>query len=142
LRQVVRPFAQPPSGAAAISFTTADDLAAVREFAGAHAHASGLAAGRVPGLKLAVSELVTNTLRHTAGGGVVRVWADGGAVVIELTDGGTFRRTAPEQPAARPTASGGWGLYITGEVCDEFSYYTRPGHTVWRLVFTTPAATP
>lgn len=134
MRQVVRPFAPPPSGAATISFTTADDLAVVREFVGTHAHASGLTAGRVPALKLAVSELVTNTLRHTAGGGVVRVWADGDAVISELTDGGTFRRPTAE-PAVRPAAAGGWGLYITGEVCDEFLYYSRPGHTVWRLVF-------
>ncbi|WP_246157533.1 ATP-binding protein [Catellatospora sichuanensis] len=134
MRQVVRPFAQPPSGAATISFTTADDLAAVREFVGAHAQASGLTAGRVPALKLAVSELVTNTLRHTAGGGVVRVWAEGDAIISELTDSGTFRRTTAE-PAARPVASGGWGLYITGEVCDEFLYHSRPGRTVWRLVF-------
>ncbi|WP_196279354.1 ATP-binding protein [Catellatospora vulcania] len=135
MRQVVRPFAPPPSGAAAISFATADDLAAVREFVGAHAHASGLTSERVPGLKLAVSELVTNTLRHTSGGGVTRVWADGDTIIIELTDSGTFRRTAPQQPAARPAASGGWGLYITGEVCDEFLYHSLPGRTVWRLVF-------
>lgn len=135
MRQVVRPFAPPPSGAAAISFATADDLATVREFVGAHAHASGLAAGRVPALQLAVSELVTNTLRHTAGGGDARVWADSDCVIVELTDGGTFRPPAVRQPVARPAASGGWGLYITGEVCDEFLYHSRPGRTVWRLVF-------
>ncbi|MEU8075506.1 ATP-binding protein [Catellatospora citrea] len=134
MRQVLRPFALPPSGAATISFTTADDLAVVREFVGTHAHASGLTAGRIPALKLAMSELVTNTLRHTTGGGVVRVWADGDTIISELTDGGTYHGTAAP-PAARPVASGGWGLYITGEVCDDFLYYSRPGHTVWRLVF-------
>ncbi|MEV0457723.1 ATP-binding protein [Catellatospora methionotrophica] len=134
MRQVVRPFAPPPSGAATISFATAHDLAAVREFVGAYAHTSGLAAGRVSGLKLAMSELVTNTLRHTTGGGVVRVWADRTTIISELTDGGTFRPPTAAPPV-RPVASGGWGLYITGEVCDEFLYYSRPGHTVWRLMF-------
>jgi anti-sigma regulatory factor (Ser/Thr protein kinase) len=130
---VTTPFRQPPPGAAAIAFTTADHLAAVRDFVGAHALAAGLAPDRVNGLRLAVSEIVTNTLRHTEGGGVMRVWSDGDAVISELTDAGTFQHEIV-RPVAHPATAGGWGLFITGKVCDEFLCYSQPGITVWRLV--------
>ena len=112
---------------------TVSQLAAVRDFVGAHALAAGLSPERVRGLRLAVSEVVTNTLRHTAGGGTMRVRVDGDDIISELTDSGTFAHEV-RVPAGRPTAAGGWGLYITGEVCDEFLCYSIPGRTVWRLV--------
>lgn len=133
MRKVSTPFDQPPADVPTMSFSTASQLAAVRDFVGAHALAAGLAPERVRGLRVAVSEVVTNTLRHTAGGGVMRVWVEGDAIISELTDGGTFRHVV-QAPAGRPTSAGGWGLYITGEVCDEFLCYSSPGRTVWRLV--------
>ncbi|GAA1640902.1 hypothetical protein GCM10009679_52540 [Saccharothrix algeriensis] len=133
MRKVSTPFEQPPWDVATISFSSASQLAAVRDFVGDHALAAGLPPDRVRGLRLAVSEVVTNTLRHTVGGGVMRVWTDGDEVISELTDNGSFRHEV-RAPVEHPTAAGGWGLYITGQVCDEFLCYSRPGRTVWRLV--------
>ncbi len=133
MRQVSSPFEPPPRDVPTISFSTASQLADVRDFAGDHALAAGLPPDRVRGLRLAISEVVTNTLRHTSGGGVLRVWADGDAVISELTDSGSFRHEV-RVPAEHHTAAGGWGLYSTGQVCDEFLCFSGPGRTVWRLV--------
>lgn len=138
MRQVTTPFEPPPPDVATMSFSTVSQLAAVRDFVGTHALAAGLAPERVRGLRVAISEVVTNTLRHTTGGGTMRVWADGDDVISELTDGGTLDHVV-RVPAGRPAAAGGWGLYITGEVCDEFLCYSLPGRTVWRLVLRRPA---
>ncbi len=114
-----------------LTFDNPSDLTQVREFVCECARAVGLHAERLPALRVAISEVATNTLRHTRAGGTVRVWADEGAVVSELTDSGTFQAgTCP----ACPGSEGGWGLRIADEVCDRFDLYSQPGKTVWRLV--------
>jgi anti-sigma regulatory factor (Ser/Thr protein kinase) len=80
-------------------------------------------------LEVAVSEVATNTLRHTSSGGNVRVWADGNEVISEFTDSGTFDSGF----VVCPGPTDGWGLRIADEVCDRFDLYSRPGTTVWRL---------
>jgi serine/threonine-protein kinase RsbW len=97
-----------------ISYTRADDLRAVRTFVATRAAALGLSADRVESLILAVSELATNTLQHTTGGGRVRVWAENGQIV----DGGQaaalkLGRDMPPADAVR-----GRGLTIVEQVCD------------------------
>lgn len=101
-----------------ISYARAGDLSAVRAFVAARAAALGLSPDRVESLILAVSELATNTLQHTSGGGRVRVWADDGQLVCDVVDGGRadalqLGRTMPPADAVR-----GRGLTIVEQVCD------------------------
>ncbi|MEK8105703.1 hypothetical protein NKG94_12165 [Micromonospora sp. M12] len=59
-------------------------------------------------LTLAVSELATNTLQHTTGGGWVRLWAEPGQLFCDIVDRGRRGRSAG---ACRPPTRygvGGW----------------------------------
>jgi anti-sigma regulatory factor (Ser/Thr protein kinase) len=106
------------------------DLAAVRAFVRTNAVALGLTHQRADLLTLAVSELTTNTLQHTAGGGRVRVWAEGAQVVCEVRDNGAppgfGEMPAPESPRGR-------GLAIVGRVADEVATLSDDGGTVTRI---------
>lgn len=100
----------------AMSYAVAGDLAAVRAFVCSRALALGLPEQRVELLTLAVSELATNTLQHTTGGGRVRVWAEPGRLVCEVADHGGSRPFGRQMPP--PEAVRGRGLAIVERVCD------------------------
>ncbi|MEU8075118.1 ATP-binding protein [Catellatospora citrea] len=129
MHQLTTPFEPSPADAPALCFHSPTDLAQVREFVCECARAVGLPAGRLPALQVAVSEVATNMLLHTASGGTVRVWVDRDELISELTDSGTFEGRCSDCPGP----AGGWGLRIVDEVCDRFDLYSRPGRTVWRL---------
>ncbi|MEU8818617.1 ATP-binding protein [Actinoplanes sp. NPDC048796] len=93
------------------------DLAPLRDFVRLHATALGLPGSRADLLTLAVSELATNTLQHTEGGGRVRLWASDGRVYCDVIDGGPMRVLGRDMPAA--DALRGRGLAIVERVCDE-----------------------
>jgi anti-sigma regulatory factor (Ser/Thr protein kinase) len=86
-------------------------------------------------LALAVSELVTNAVRHAgAGDGAplrVRVRLRSGRVRVEVTDEGPgFDPTSPS--AVDPTTVGGRGLHIVAAVSESWGVIRgRDGCTVW-----------
>ena len=98
-----------------ITYTTPRDLATVRGFVRREASELGLPAPRVELLVLAVSELTTNTLQHTSGGGRVQLWVDGDHLVCEVVDGGSQRSFGDMPPG---DALRGRGLPIVGRVAD------------------------
>jgi serine/threonine-protein kinase RsbW len=102
-----------------VSYAAATDLASVRAFVRDRAAGYALPPYRVEMLILAVSELATNTLQHTAAGGEVRVWAEAGQIVVDIIDRGAVRVVAGEMPP--PDALRGRGLVIVAQVCDEIS---------------------
>ena len=112
-------------------YAAAGDLVAVRAFVRTRGLALGLATGRADLLTLAVSELATNTLMHTAGGGHVRVWLDDGQVVCDVVDEGPDRPVGGAMPAA--SAESGRGLAIVGLVCDDVTTHPVGGGTLVRL---------
>jgi serine/threonine-protein kinase RsbW len=114
-----------------MAYRVADDLREVRAFVWARAVALGLPPQRVELLALAVSELATNTLQHTAGGGRVRLWAEGGQLLCDVIDRGPTRTFGRHMPAA--DAVRGRGLAIVEQVCDEVAVLDRPGETVVRI---------
>jgi serine/threonine-protein kinase RsbW len=118
-------------GPDAVSYSQVDDLAAVRGFVRARAQALGLAPERAGRLLIAISELVTNTLLHTTGGGRVRVFAEPGFVVCDVVDGGRPREFGREMPSA--DAVSGRGLAIVERICDEVSTAAVPDGTLVRL---------
>jgi serine/threonine-protein kinase RsbW len=123
---------EPPSESKgdSVRYVEARDLATVRAFVRSGATALGLAAHRVELLALAVSELATNTLQHTTGGGLIWVFGENGQVVCDLLDDGPTR-PVPEMPAA--SATRGRGLAIVSRVVDEVVAKTGPGGTLVRL---------
>jgi anti-sigma regulatory factor (Ser/Thr protein kinase) len=124
-------FAAPDGMSATMSYGEPADLGAVRAFVRTRALALGLSAGRADLLLLAVSELTTNTLQHTTGGGRVRVWADAGHIICDVIDGGATRTFGGAMPPAE--AVRGRGLAIVEQVCDDVSVAVGPDGTLVRL---------
>lgn len=116
--------------ASAMAYSRANELASVRAFVRHCASALGLPADRVAMLTLAVSELTTNTLLHTSGGGLVRLWAEERQIVCDVVDRGP-PRSFGEMPAA--DATGGRGLAIVRRVADEVATVADGDHTLVRI---------
>jgi anti-sigma regulatory factor (Ser/Thr protein kinase) len=111
-------------------FIEAQDLVTVRAFVRASAVTLGLPAHRADLLALAVSELTTNTLQYTSGGGLVRVWAQAGQVVCDVVDTGPTR-SAGDMPPAESVR--GRGLAIVDRIVDEVATTTVPDGTLVRI---------
>jgi anti-sigma regulatory factor (Ser/Thr protein kinase) len=89
--------------------------------------------GRMRDVRLLVSELVTNAVRHAnlASGDVIEL-------VIEIADqtlrvevhdpGGGFVPSAPSPDPARPS---GWGLYLVAELADRWGVDSDDTTLVW-----------
>ncbi|GAA2628265.1 ATP-binding protein [Paractinoplanes durhamensis] len=126
--------ADPPAAAtrpAGKAYLEPGDLAAVRDFVRTQATALGLPRLRADLLTVAVSELATNTLQHTGGGGRVLIWAEPGRVCCEVIDQGRppgFGRAMPaaDQPRGR-------GLAIVERICDDVDAVTSADDTVISL---------
>jgi serine/threonine-protein kinase RsbW len=120
-----------PAESDGMSYTEPDDLRVVRTFVTERALELGLPLARVDLLTLAVSELTTNTLQHTGGGGHIRLWAQDGQLICDVVDGGgprPFGRAMPSAEAIR-----GRGLAIVERVCDSVYTTTVPGGTLVRI---------
>jgi len=120
-----------PTRPAEATYSVPGDLAAVRDFVRSESVSLGLSGLRADLLAVAVSELATNTLQHTDGGGVVRIWAEPGRVRCEVVDGGEppgFGRAMPaaDQPRGR-------GLAIVERICDEVAIRPDGDGTAVRL---------
>ncbi|WP_433533908.1 ATP-binding protein [Micromonospora sp. CA-249363] len=122
---------EPPSVPDTMAYEVAADLRALRAFVCHGATARGLSAERVELLALAVSELATNTLQHTTGGGQVRLWAEGDQVFCDVVDQGPARTLGREMPAAN--AVRGRGLAIVEQICDEVRVLAAEDGTVVRI---------
>jgi serine/threonine-protein kinase RsbW len=107
------------------------DLAAVREFVREEAIALGLSPLRADLLTVAISELATNTLQHTAGGGLVRIWAEADKIRCDVVDGGAAPGFGRAMPAADEPR--GRGLAIVERICDEVSIHPDGTHTTVSL---------
>ena len=114
-----------------IGYREAADLTVVRMFVRSHAIRLGLPPLRADMLTLAVSELATNTLQHTSGGGRVRVWAVGDRLHCEVIDQGAVRTFGRAMPAA--DAIRGRGLAIVERICDEIDIREEADGTHVRL---------
>ena len=83
-------------------------------------------------VRLLVTELITNALRHGAlkSGDHVSVRASvyGGVVRIEVTDPGTAGEVAPREPGPR---GGGYGLYLVEQLAKRWGVDRAHGTTVW-----------
>jgi anti-sigma regulatory factor (Ser/Thr protein kinase) len=83
-------------------------------------------------VRLLVTELITNALRHgsLAPGDRVSVKAsiDAGVVRIEVTDPGNNGIVAPRDPGPR---GGGYGLFLVEQLAKRWGVERRNGTTVW-----------
>ncbi|MFV2118374.1 anti-sigma factor RsbA family regulatory protein [Streptomyces sp. Act-28] len=107
-----------PADAAVVLFGERD-LAATRDEADRWAAEAGLSSVRRTDWLLAVSEAVSNSVRHGGGRGTLRMWRAAGELVAEISDRGRLddpltgrRRPDPYAP------TGGRGVWIIHQLCD------------------------
>ncbi|MFF9061250.1 anti-sigma factor RsbA family regulatory protein [Streptomyces sp. NPDC014882] len=122
----------PSPDAASFSFGSAE-LPDARHFAVGLVARLGLGGQRLQDTELAVAELTTNSVVHGGGQGTLRIWAEAGQVVCEVSDGG--RLTDPlagRRPPARGQI-GGRGLMLVHYVADLVRLHTAPDGTTVRF---------
>jgi anti-sigma regulatory factor (Ser/Thr protein kinase) len=93
----------------------------------------GLPAPLVDDLRLLVSELVTNSVRHAhlERDGEIRVEVRVGPTIVrvEVTDPGPGFERREIVPSLYQTS--GWGLYFVGEIADRWGVFLDRGTHVW-----------
>jgi len=115
-------------------------LHAVRQKTTEWALLHGFTPARARALTLAVSEVASNSVRYGGGGGTLRLWREGAALVCELRDVGVI--TDPMVGRIRPRADqiGGRGLWFVNQLCDLVQIRSTPEHgTRIRLWMDLPA---
>ena len=120
-----------PTTAQVLSYDS--DLRPVRGLVAAVAGQAGLSPGRCTDMVIAASEVAANTLRHTNGPGVVRLWATDAEVLCQFED--TGRITDPMAGSWRPDGNfaGGHGLWLVNQVCDLAEIWSSELGTTIRL---------
>ena len=124
----------PPATADELAFDRSN-LRAVRRRAARVAGDAGYPSSRADDVVLAVSEAVTNSVRHGGGSGTARFWTADGSLFCEVRD--TGRITDPLAGRLRPGADQlqGRGLWLIQQVCDLVRVRCDPEGQVVQLRF-------
>jgi anti-sigma regulatory factor (Ser/Thr protein kinase) len=120
-----------PAAAEALEYSR--DLRPVRALVAAAGQRAGLDSSRCTDLVIAASEIAANTLRHTSGTGIIRLWSADDEVLCQVEDSGFIadplaghRRPATNRP-------GGQGLWLVNQLCDLTEISTSELGTTIRL---------
>jgi anti-sigma regulatory factor (Ser/Thr protein kinase) len=107
------------------------DLYAVRAAVAAHVSALGGAPQDVEDLVIVASELATNAILHGGGGGRLRLWSVDGLLALQVSDdgGGFVDAEHAGQVPQEPAASGGRGLWLARQLCDDVQIHAAPSGT-------------
>jgi anti-sigma regulatory factor (Ser/Thr protein kinase) len=92
---------------------------------------ASLAEGVRGALRLLVSELVTNSVRHVTGSPQpveLAVWIGARAIRVEVRDGGTGFEPGKPEPRG---ADGGFGLFLVERMASRWGVDTQDGTRVW-----------
>jgi anti-sigma regulatory factor (Ser/Thr protein kinase) len=109
------------------------DLSQVRALVLEQAREAGLTEGKANDLVLAVSEVAANTLRHTKSAGTLTVWHDKDEIVCEIHDEGMISDPTAGLRRPAPDASGGHGLWLVRQVCDQVELRSDENGTTIRM---------
>jgi anti-sigma regulatory factor (Ser/Thr protein kinase) len=126
------PLPTPPAPADTLVFGE-DDLALVRQFVVQQGNWAGMTAERIIDLQMAVNEVASNAVAHTAGPGTLRMWKEHGVVVCEVRDPGPFKNLLAGRLPPPQGSPGGRGLLLVNHVCDLVRMHTGDQGTVVRL---------
>jgi anti-sigma regulatory factor (Ser/Thr protein kinase) len=113
----------------------------LRAAVAAHAAAAGLSIGRARDAVLAAHELAANAVRHGAGHGRIRQWADGHLLYCQVSDPGPANRIAAGPGDKKPwLAEYGHGLWLARQVADHMTMGHGPGGTDVAITFAIDSA--
>jgi anti-sigma regulatory factor (Ser/Thr protein kinase) len=118
----------------------AGSLHLLRGAVAAHASAAGMSPSRVDDVVLAAHEMTANAVRHGTGRRWLRLYSDGRALCCRVSDDGPAARD--RKPGPGPGAVPAWpvehghGLWIIGQVADQFSIDHGPAGTTATASFT------
>ena len=85
--------------------------------------------------------MAANSIRHGGGAGQIRIWAEPGAVVCELRDGGWISDPLAGRRRPSPGRLNGRGLWLANHLCDLVELRSSRAGTTVRLHVSEPAAT-
>ncbi len=111
------------------------NLSAARGLAAREAAAMGFGADRLDDIRLTVAELGANSLDHGGGAGTLRVWAEEGRLVCEVSDAGHITDPLAGREPVDPRTAGSRGLLIVNLLSDLVRVHTRAGATTVRVYF-------
>lgn len=118
----------------------ADDLGRLREVVTGLAARHGMDGPSTEALRLSVSEIAGNSVRHGGGSGRLRAWTDAGSMVCELSDAGQISESMVGRLRPGPDIEGGRGVWLANQLCDLVQIRTSEQGTVVRLHQRLPAA--
>jgi anti-sigma regulatory factor (Ser/Thr protein kinase) len=79
---------------------------------------AGFTEGRAGDAVVAVNEVVSNSLRHASGIGVLRIWPAGDALICEVTDDGHIVEPLVGREKPDFSSPGGRGLWMVHQLCE------------------------
>jgi anti-sigma regulatory factor (Ser/Thr protein kinase) len=127
------PLPDPPDDAHELAFQGQDSLARVRNFVWTAGGIVGFDPARRAEYVLAVNEIATNSVRYGGGGGTLRIWRDGGALVCEVRDRGRIDAPLAGRERPLPESTGGRGLWMVNQLCDLVQMRTADDGSVVRV---------
>jgi anti-sigma regulatory factor (Ser/Thr protein kinase) len=125
------PAAPPWAATSAFDAMTLEDT---RRFVARYASQHDLLSAREDELTVAVGELITNSVRHGGGAGVVRVWHDDGRLVFEVSDQGWLANPLAGRERPSTEQEQGRGLWMVNHLCDLVQIRSSQDGTVVRAV--------
>ncbi len=121
-----------PAGATTFDFEQAA-LHQARALVAAEAGRARLSLDRVFDLVATVGELTANSVMHGGGQGVLSVWREEGAMVVEIEDRGLIEDPMAGRLRPRGSQVGGRGLWMVHHLCDLAQVRSGPDGTTVRV---------
>ena len=129
------PAPNPESGAMTVLAFTGADLVEVRQAAAEQAAGHGITQERVDSVEMVVNELTVNSVRHGGGSGTLRLWAEDGFFICEVTDQGHLTDALAGRRNVGLSVNGQRGLLLAHSWSDLLRMHTTPAGTVIRAHF-------
>jgi len=114
-------------------------LGRARRLAVAEAGGAGLGEDRVADVEMVVNELVTNSVEHGGGTGILRIWIEEAHLVVEVRDTGQLHDPLVGRRPLLPLQARGRRLFLVNQLADLVRLHTGPDGTTMRAYFRLPA---
>jgi anti-sigma regulatory factor (Ser/Thr protein kinase) len=131
-RPFSHPLPEPPSSAVELEFQ-AGSLSGLRSLVVREALQAGLGEAGAEDAAVAVNEVATNSLRHAAGRGVLRIWRTPETLILEVTDDGHIDEPLVGRTRPRVDTPGGRGLWMVNQLCELVQVRSLPTGTSVRM---------